>query len=252
MKSRFGPRAVARAWHLSKILPVDWRTTFIGFFAIGLLSAPAHAQSPSIGVFLIGDIVRLNQYDARTGDSGNGEAFGFGLRLGTPVGEKWGVELEFARPGEITSDQTPEIVPYLTSPIVRGALQTGPDLAVIDPVTLPAYSFRIRTTQRRTTLSPSLWVRQEISPRFSLLYLGGVAFGRTTNEVEITYLFSRPGIAPIPPSRAETIVYDARPLAGVEGRIRMSGSVDFVPGLRLQSVEGGWLVRPALGLSWTF
>lgn len=230
---------------------MNWRKTLMALLAFGLLAAPAYAQGTYIGAFLVGDVVRLNQYDSRTGDSGNGEAFGFGLRLGTPVGEKWGVELEFTRPGEVTTDQTPEILPYLTAPNVRGTLPALPELGVLDPLTLPAYSFRLRSTQRRTTLSPSLWVRQEISPRFSLLYLGGLSFGRTNNEVEISYLFRSP-LVPIPPSRTETVVYDVQPMVGVEGRIRMGGSVDFVPGLRLHGVEGGWLLRPALGLSWTF
>jgi hypothetical protein len=204
---------------------------------------------------LVGDVVRLDQYDSRSGDSGSGEAFGFALRLGTPVGARWGVELEFVRPGEMTSDQTPEFLPYVTAPNVRTSLPTlpnGAEVLVYDPLTLPAYSYRFRSTQRRTTVSAALWARQEISPRFSLAYLGGVAFGRTNSEVEISYLFARPTILPIPPVFSESIAYDVRPMVGVEGRIRMGGKVDLVPGLRLHGVGGGWLIRPAVGLSWAF
>jgi len=225
----------------------------------GVLAPPAFAQGAYVGAFLVGEIVRLDQYDSRTQDTGNGESFGFGLRLGSPIGARWGVELEFVRPGEITTDQTPGILPLLATapPNVGTPLPNVPGVSFefYDPLTFPAYSYRFRSTQRRTTLSTSLWVRQEISPRFSLAYLGGVAFGRTSNEFEVTYLLNRPTILPIPPISpviSESIIYDVRPMVGVEGRIRMAGKVDLVPGLRLHGAQGGWLIRPAVGLSWNF
>ena len=95
-------------------------------------------------------------------------------------------------------------------------------------------------------------MRQEISRRFSLAYVGGVAFGRTESELEISYLPIRPTIIPIPPSLNESVNYDVAPMVGVEGRIRLGGHVDVVPGIRLQAIEGGWLIRPALGLAWAF
>jgi hypothetical protein len=95
-------------------------------------------------------------------------------------------------------------------------------------------------------------VRQEITPRFSLVYLGGVAFGRTNNEIEVSYQLGRPTILPIPPIITESITYDVRPMVGVEGRIRMGGKVDLVPGLRLHGAQNGWLIRPAVGLAWSF
>jgi hypothetical protein len=222
----------------------------------GVLATPAFAQSTYVGAFLVGEIVRLDQYDSRTQDTGNGESFGFGLRLGSPIGAKWGVELEFVRPGEITSDQLPQVLPAVyqltVERIFPGLL---PNEGNYDPLIFPTYSYRFRTTQRRTTLSTSLWVRQEISPRFSLVYLGGVAFGRTNNEFEVTYLLNRPTILPIPPISpviSESIIHEVRPMVGVEGRIRMAGKVDLVPGLRLHGAQGGWLIRPAVGLSWNF
>ena len=51
---------------------------------------------------------------------------------------------------------------------------------------------------------------------------------------------------------SESINYDVAPMVGVEGRIRMGGQVELVPGLRLHGTDGGWLIRPALGLMWTF
>ena len=216
----------------------------------GLLAPPAFAQGAYVGAFLVGEIVRLDQYDS-TQDSGNGESFGFGLRLGTPVGARWGVELEYVRPGEITSDQSPGILPAAIYDVTLVQVIPGlPSDGRYDPLIFPSYRFR--STQRRTTLSTSLWVRQEITPRFSLAYLGGVAFGRTNNEIEVSYQLPRPTILPIPPIVTESISYDVRPMVGVEGRIRMGGKVDLVPGLRLHGASGGWLIRPAVGLAWTF
>jgi hypothetical protein len=85
-----------------------------------------------------------------------------------------------------------------------------------------------------------------------LAYVGGVAFGRTESEVEVSFQPVRPTIIPIPPSVSESINYDVAPMVGVEGRIRMGGQVELVPGLRLHGTDGGWLIRPALGLMWTF
>jgi hypothetical protein len=222
------------------------------FVYASAMAAPAFAQGGYVGAFLVADVVRLDQYDSRTGDSGNGEALGFGLRLGTEVGRRWGIEVEFVRPGEITNDQIPPILPaYYTitsEPVVPILPNVLPDPSLV----LPSFSYRFRANQRRTTLSTALWVRQEISRRFSLAYVGGVAFGRTESELEISYLPIRPTIIPIPPSVNESVDYDVSPMVGVEGRIRMAGPVALVPGLRLHGTDGGWLIRPSLGIAWMF
>jgi hypothetical protein len=223
----------------------------------GVLAPPAFAQGAYVGAFLVGAIVRLDQYDSRAEDSGNGESLGFALRLGSPIGTKWGVELEFVRPGEITSNRVPHIFTaiYEVAPIqvIPGLPNQG--VNVYEPVIFPPISYEFRSTQRRSTLSTSLWVRQEISSRVSMVYLGGVAFGRTSDEIQITYTIPRQTIvplSPIPPLTNESISYDVQPMVGVEGRIRMGGNVDLVPGLRLHGAQGGWLIRPAVGLSWNF
>ena len=221
----------------------------------GVLAPPAFAQGAYVGAFLVGEIVRLDQYDSRAEDSGNGESLGFALRLGSPIGAKWGVELEFVRPGEITSDQVPQILPAIYQLTAVPSIPGLPNQGNYDPLIFPPISYEFRSTQRRSTLSTSLWVRQEISSRVSMVYLGGVAFGRTSNEVEITYTFPRQTILPLPPISPlinESISYDVQPMVGVEGRIRLAGKVDLVPGLRLHGAQGGWLIRPAVGLSWNF
>src|SRR4030095_16711612 len=164
----------------------------------GVLAPPAFAQGAYVGAFLVGEIVRLGQYDSRAEDSGNGESFGFALRLGSPIGAKWGVELEFVRPGEITSEQVPQIFPAIYELTAVPSIPGLPNQGQYDPLIFPPISSAFRSTQRRSTLSTSLLVRQEISSRVSMVYLGGVAFGRTSNEVEITYTFPRQTIFPIP------------------------------------------------------
>jgi hypothetical protein len=224
------------------------------FLLASATAAPVCAQGGYIGAFLVTDVARFDQYD-RTGrdDAGNGEALGFGLRLGTELGSRWGVEVEFVRPGEITSEVVPDVLPLATQPaFTLTPAIPGLPTPVPEPLVFPSYSYRFRTRQRNTTLSTALWVRQEISPRFSLAYVGGVAFGRTSREVEVTFEPVRPVIFPIPPSVSETTTYDVGPMVGVEGRIRMGGHVNLVPGLRLHAIEGGWLIRPALGLAWVF
>jgi len=236
------------------------RTSAIAVILLfGVLAPPAFAQGAYVGAFLVGEIVRLDQYDSRAEDSGNGESLGFALRLGSPIGAKWGVELEFVRPGEITSDQVPQILPAIYQLTAVPSIPGLPNQGNYDPLIFPPISYEFRSTQRRSTLSTSLWVRQEISSRVSMVYLGGVAFGRTSNEVEITYTFGRSTILPtilplppIPPLINESISYDVQPMVGVEGRIRLAGKVDLVPGLRLHGAQGGWLIRPAVGLSWNF
>ena len=223
------------------------------FLFTSATAAPAFAQGGYIGAFLLADVARLDQYD-RTGrdDSGNGEALGFALRLGSGLGSKWGVEVEFVRPGEISSDVVPDIFPLTVSAVYDVTPSRVGVPTIPEPVLFPSFSYHLRTRQRNTTLSTALWVRQEISSRVSLAYVGGVAFGRTSREVEVSYEPVRPVILPIPPIVSETTTYDVGPMVGVEGRIRLAGQVNLVPGLRLQAIEGGWLIRPALGLAWAF
>jgi hypothetical protein len=226
-------------------------------------AAPALAQGGYISASLVGDIARLDTYGSSLGDApAGGEAFGFGLRVGSELGSRWGVELDFVRPGEISNDASSDLLPRITQSSFSWTSSSlgpnGPVMYVPDDLTLPAYySLSFRSRQRHTTLSAGLWLRQEISPRFSLAYVGGVAFGRTSTEAEITYLPLRSPILPIPfpslpPTISETTTYDVGPMVGVEGQIGLGGQAQIVPAIRLLAISGGWLIRPSLGLAWKF
>ena len=63
------------------------------------IPAVAQAQGPYVGASVLTDIVRASGSDDF--NSGSGEAFGGALRVGASLGSQWGVDLEFARSGDI-------------------------------------------------------------------------------------------------------------------------------------------------------
>jgi hypothetical protein len=237
------------------------RTIAIALVVMAAGVTPVFGQGGYVGAALVGDIARFDQFDTSGRDSsGSGEALGFGLRLGTELGTKWGVELEFVRPSEITNDISPDFLPLLAQSrsfsFIEPSLPTS--ISGTIPTIFPPISSSIRTRQRNTTLSAGLWMRQEISPRFSLAYIGGVSFGRTSREIEVKYEPIRPigpiAVAPIilPPVVTESTTYGVGPMVGLEGRIGLTEHVQIVPGVRLHAIEGGWLIRPSVGLDWAF
>lgn len=223
--------------------------------------SPALAQGTYMSASLTGDIVRFSRSETQgvRDLSGGGEAIGFALRVGTPLGSSWGVEAEFARPAEIENEGAPDVIPLayqtlawssqgVTGSVVAGDLPTR--------LIYPPFSYQVRTSQRNTTFSTGVWARQDVSTRAALVYSGGVGFHRTETDIEFTYGPVR-GIPTIPviiPPRSvtETITYSARPFAGIDARIGMTDHAELVLGVRLHGLRDGVLVRPAVGLGWTF
>jgi hypothetical protein len=210
-----------------------------------------YAQGAYVSASLTGDLVRQNRVKSTVTDqSTDGEAIGFALRVGSEIGTRWGVELEFARPQEIENDFAPGIVPL---PAVVPGVVEGSVFPNDPALTFPSFSYRIRTSQRNTMLSSAVWARHEISRRMSLVYLGGIGFHRTTSEVTLTFE-PRPLGFPIvlPPSVTNATAYDVGPFAGIEGRIGLTDHAHLVTGVRLHGINGGWLFRPSVGLGWNF
>lgn len=220
------------------------------------------AQSTYVGAALMGDVLRSTHTELAVGpdNSTDGEAIGFALRVGTPLGNRWGIELEFARPGEIESEFSGSIP--LASGIDSLALtqinRVVPPGAVLPQIFPPILPYRVRSTQRHSTLSTSVWFNQNVSSRVSLVYLAGMGFYRATYESDSRFevLPALPTINTVPagfPSVAtKTVNYGVRPLAGFEARIKLTDQVDLVPGIRLHGLENAWLLRPAVGLAWSF
>ena len=232
-----------------------WSASALTLLMIAGLVKPASAQG-YVAASVLGDIARFNEYDSGSGreTSGSGEAVGFALRLGSAIGSRWGVELEFARPSEIETEFSPPYIPLLTTTVTTGSVPPSVGSPVLPDVIFP-YSIRTESRQRNTTLSTSVWIGQPVTKRFGLKYLAGIAFGRTSQDIDIVYE-PIPRLAPVitVPTRASSsaTTYDVGPLVGVEGEIGLTEHVQLVPGFRLHGVEGGWLLRPSVGLGWNF
>lgn len=206
----------------------------------------ADAQSPYVGASFFGDVVRTS--GPSTDSNGDGEALGGALRVGVPLTDRWGVELELALSGKI--DVAPDAFIARTQSIAP----------FDDPRLFPIPEFS--SERQLTTISTLAWWNHEISSRVSLAYLGGVSFTRT--EAEVRYSFRELIFPPIPPLpvggvfaagrsfEQETVSYDADVVVGLEGRIGMTEHLRLVPGVRLQTAAGGWAIRPAVGLQWMF
>ena len=231
----------------------------LGVLLLTALASTASAQSTYIGASFIGDVVRTSG-SSFGGGAGNGETFGGALRVGTPLGQQWGVELEFARTGEI------EMMPAGVFPAggIEWSSGASGSFSFTD-VTASALIFpapRFESERRLATISTLLWWNHELSDRVSLVYLGGVAFTRTTWDVRISYPdfpvpplplpLGRPTIFPPPDLNQETTSYGADVAVGFEGRIGMTDHLRLVPGIRLQTVSEGWAIRPGVGLQWAF
>jgi hypothetical protein len=217
--------------------------------------ANAFAQGAYVSASLFGDIVRATHTDSPVtgGPQGGGEALGFALRAGVPLGVIWGVEVEYARPGEIEDESEPRILPLAQQTVTISI----PDLPGVPPLLPTILPLSLRTTQRHSTLTAGVWIQQQLSSRVAMVYLGGMGFYRSEHELE--YSFPRlagvfpPGVVlPVPSFASESIVYGVRPMAGLESRIEMTDRAHLVAGIRLHAASGIWLVRPSVGLGWTF
>ena len=210
-------------------------------------ASPAAAQSTYVGASLVGDVARFNKIVSDEDDLGgliggafndDGTALGFNLKVGRGITDRWGVEFEFARSGEFenrTSLGLPALIPQRL------------DLRV--PI-----EFEFASERTHMSLGALAWVRQELGDRVDLSYLAGVAFSRVESELE----YDGPRIAIFPPVSIpgyETIFYDVGPTVGVEAAFKF-GSAAVTGGVRLQSAGGnsgtGWLIRPNVGMRWTF
>lgn len=213
-----------------------------------LIAAPAFAQT-YVGAAVGMDISRFDRVEAQGANDFNagGEALAFSLRLGTAVGQNWGVELGFTRPNEVEREST---IGY-PIPLLAAA---GVPLATAANVIAPIFESSTRLERRETTLDTVAWVAQPVGSRITLAYLGGVAFNRTVEDV--SFQFNRRVGGIVIPNSVRTISYGVSPIAGLDARINLTEHVRLVPGMRIQSASGsagdGWLIRMSAGLAWQF
>ena len=202
------------------------------------LATGASAQ-PYVGGSILVDIVHASGPVDDT--PGSGEAIGGGLRIGVALRNQWGIDLEFARSGEVEWQPDVRILAEVTRSLPSTAIFPSPQFS---------------SEAQLSTLTTMLWWRQEVNDRFDLVYLGGAAFTRTATESNVSYILpASAGLLPrpLPPFfEQESIAYDTGVAVGLDGSIAMTDHLRLVPGFRLISVSSRWILRPSAGLQWKF
>jgi opacity protein-like surface antigen len=218
--------------------------SFLVFILFVAVSTPAAAQSTYVGASLVGDVARVNKIEfdddfARligTDVAEDGEALGFNVKVGREIGERWGVELEFARTGEFETRGVAAIPAIFPERL---------DLRV------PPLEFESERTH--TMIGALAFVRQELGDRVELSFLGGISF----NRIETEHEYTGPRILifpPVPVPNYEQTTYGVGPTIGVESAFEF-GAAAVTTGVRLQTLGNGgsgWLIRPNVGMRWTF
>lgn len=228
-------------------------------------ATPASAQTYIAGL-LGADVIRSTQIESGplAIPNGDGQTLSSALRVGTALGERWGVELEFALGGEIEQETTfrPPInlLSGTTGSPFNFPVALVPEPLIFPPITLE-YSYELE--QEHVTISPAAWVRQSLSGSIDLVYLGGLTFSRTESEQSVSMrrlAVSVPGItvpliAPNPQATKST-AYGIGPMAGIDARWSLADHVMLVTGVRMQGMKTGsgdaWLIRASAGLGWMF
>jgi len=226
--------------------------------ALVCCASPAAAQT-SVSAVLGADLVRAMESttNGATYPDADREAISWGLRLGTGLGDRWGVELEFNRPGKMDTRNGPMIYAAGQGDVSAAVVAA---LGAVNPAALIYPVPDIRTSLRTTTWNTSAWARRPLGARADLVVLGGVGFSRAVQTSDVSYTFSPMPLAnlAIRPTtyRTRTIGYGVGPLVGAEARIRMTDHLELVPGIRIQSpgndLTDGLILRPAVALGWTF
>jgi hypothetical protein len=220
----------------------------------------AQAQSTYVGASALAEIARFGS--AGFGESSGAEAFGGAIRVGTGVTERWGIDLEFTRPGEIEQENSlyyalGRVETALVDLVPRPALTTLPGGMPIDigriGASLP-FPFSSTTTERYSTLTVMPFIRQSLGSRADIVYLGGVAFVRTTRRMSFGGGIRLLG--GLSSFEQSSVTYGSAPAVGLDVRVSMTDHVRLVPGLRLLAIDEsgrtGWITRPSVGLQWTF
>lgn len=217
-----------------------------------LLSAPALAQSPYVAGAIGADVSRSSHGDSSfyPSPSGGAEVLSGALRVGTSISGIWGVELEFVRSGR-SSDETPIVNPLAQAGSTVNLAQLLPGVAPGIPIPFP-FEYRSEVRRRHTSMNAVVWARQPVGGAVDLVYLAGIAFARERSDVT-------QNIVPVPRAivaptsiRSTFTEYATRPLVGMEARIGLTSRLRLVPGLRVQGLGDGWLVRPNVAIGWFF
>ena len=219
-----------------------------------IFNSASTAQSLYAAAALGADISLVSGQESQGVPStpGGGEALSGAARVGVVLDGRFGVEFELSRAAELREGNFPGINP----------------LAASFPAFVPEVDFRTRITTISTTAS----IRQQVSDKVALAYLGGAVFHRTDSEIqyrvgrgflpaatltslvpvglELERIF--PAGLTLPSFNVETVQYGVGPVVGIEAHIGYGDHITIVPGVRMHGLSNSWLVRPAVGVGWTF
>jgi hypothetical protein len=231
---------------------------------IGAVSATNAVAQTYVAAALGADLTK--SYESATNGTafpdGDREAIAWGLRVGTALGSRWGVELEFDRPDSVDTGNRPIIyaAPLGTTTLAAAPVPRASAPVFTDGRLLIFPPPQIETDQRNTTWNAAAWVRQPIGARADLVVLGGLGFSHVVQNTRYEIGGPSPLLAAIPIAqrsfRTRTVNYGVGPLVGMETRIRMTDHLELTPGVRVQSLGNdlapGLLLRPSIALGWTF
>ena len=223
--------------------------------ALCFIAASARAQSPYVAGTIGADVSRVGHTESSfvSSPSSNTEVVSGSLRVGTAVSQTWGVELEFVRSGQSHRSQNPVITPLPAGGLNVGAFTPSPAGSVVfNGIPVPIASFQSDIRQSHSDFDAVAWVRQPVGGSVDMVYLGGLAFSRQRIEITQTFPVILRPLVPGGTFRSTAISYGTRPLVGAEARIGLTSHVRLIPGLRLQGLGNGWLLRPYAGLGWFF
>jgi hypothetical protein len=222
---------------------------------LGACAVPSHAQSIYVAGSVGADILLVSGQESAglPLPNGGGEALSGAARLGVLFEDRFGVELEVGRAGEIRRSSQP-----------GGPLPLEGAFSIV----VPEMTFSTQVTTVSTTAS----IRQQVADSVALVYLGGVVFHRTDSRVEfggfpilpfpvlsVQGSFAPPSGLTVPPSRltipsyrVDGVQYGAGPVVGFETHIGVGEHLRVIPGVRLHGLPQAWLVRPSVAAGWAF
>jgi hypothetical protein len=98
-------------------------------------------------------------------------------------------------------------------------------------------------------------VKHSAGSRVELSYTGGLTLVQSESESEITIADERLAFWALP-AGFETTEHRAAPVVGMDAAIRFTDHTALTAGIRVHAVTvsgtAGWLVRPAVGVRWSF
>lgn len=220
------------------------RIVLVLAFVCALTSVSA-AQSLYVAGSLGADVLLASgqKSSGLPAQDGGGESLSGAARLGVLIEPRWGVELEVSRGGEQEDAFASSPIPFEIFP-----------LGIARSAFLPGIEFRSRVT----TVSATASVRQQVSDTVALAYLGGVVFHRTDSRMDFRGFQAFPALdlaalgLILPASRVESVAYGAGPVVGFEAHIGYGEHFSIIPGVRMHGLPASWLVRPAIGVGWSF